>query len=162
MKFDIYDHRNGLRSVSPAERMGVENIIESISSPIGKVSPKDITMPIKDALGRLGWSGSVNVGRGTKITITSARGDVGMAIQFGNISRIYADFLKLQALYMEEKLSSAIVVVPHKNMLKLLSSSGGPDNRCSFERISREMPIFSKVITIPILLYGIYTEDENA
>ena len=162
MKYDILDHRRGLRSVPPEERMGVENLLDSIIYPVGKLTPKEVTDPIKQGLYTLGWSGKVSIGQGTKISITSVHSDVGMAIQFGNISRIYADLMKFQALYVEEKIASAIVIVPHNDLLSRLSKTGGLDNRCSFERISREMPIFSKVITIPIIVYGIYTEDEDA
>ena len=83
------------------------------------------------------------------------KGDIGLALQFGNISRIYADLLKLQSLFLDAKARGAVVVVPSKSLLHLLSRSGGTDNRCHLERIRRELPIFSLVITMPIAFYGI-------
>ena len=159
MQYEVLDHRHGLRSVPSAERMGVENLLDSIICPEGKLTPKEVTDPIKQGLLALGWSGKVTIGEGTNISIASVHADVGMAIQFGNISRIYADLMKFQALYVEEKIASAIIIVPHKDIITRLSKTGGLDNRCSFERVSREMPVFSKVINMPIIVYGIYTED---
>ena len=161
MKFKVYDHRNGSRAVGAADRMNVENVINFVYPPIGSFEAKEITKPILDALGRLGWSGSVKVGRGTGISISSLHADVGLAVQFGNISRIYADLLKLQVLYLEEKIASAVIITPMKSLLPRLSSSGKGDNRCNYDRIAREMPVFSKVITVPMLIYGLYTEDEE-
>ena len=160
MLFDIYDHRNGARSVALAERLGVENLIDGIRPPEGKLSPKDVTGRIREGLTELGWSGTVTVGRGTKITITAERGDVGLAMQFGNISRIYADLLKVQTLYIEGKIASAIIIVPHNTLLQRLRHSVGLDSRCSFVRVIRELPVFAKVITLPILVYGVYSEGD--
>lgn len=161
MNFEMYDHRNGGRSVGMAERMGIENVIESLEPPYGKLEPREVTGPILEALGKLGWSGQVLVGQGTKIAITSMHSDVGLAVQFGNISRIYADLLKLQTLYIEEKISSAIIIVPHRDLLGRLSSSGKTDNRCSYDRVIREMPVFAKVITVPTLIYGVFPEEDK-
>ncbi len=160
MYYETYDHRHGLRSVPAAERMGVENLLDSISSPVGKITTKEIVEPIKDGLKSLGWSGKVAIGGGTNISIASVHGDVGITVQFGNISRIYADLMKFQALFIEEKIGSAIIIVPHKDIIPRLSKTGGLDNRCSYERVSREMPVFSKVITVPVIVYGIFMEDE--
>lgn len=159
MNFEILDHRNGFRSVSSAERMGVENLLEKIAYPDGVLSSKEVLEPIKDGLTALGWSGKVAIGQGTNISINGVHADVGMAIQLGNVSRIYADLMKFQALYFEEKIASGIIIVPHKDMVTRLSKSGGTDNRCTFNRLARELPIFSKVITMPILVYGIYTKE---
>lgn len=161
MKFKLYDHRNGGRSVGMVERMGVENVVDHVIPPIGKLEPKEVTGPILDALVRLGWSGQVLVGQGTKIAITSMHADVGLAVQFGNVSRVYADLLKLQTLYIEEKITGAILIVPCRDLLGRFSVNGTTDNRCAYERITREMPVFAKVITVPMLVYGVYTEDEN-
>jgi len=163
MRFELYDHRHGQRSVPAAERMGVENLLEKIVYPDGKLTTKEVMNPIKEGLNALGWSGKVAVGQGTNISITSMHTDVGIAIQMGNISRIYADLMKLQALYVEDKMASAIIIVPHKDLLARLSKSGELDNRCSYDRIVRELPVFSKVILVPTLVYGIYEQgDENA
>ena len=161
MRYEILSHRQGVRSVPVADRMNVENLLDSLIFADGKLMPKEVTDPIRQGLIALGWSSNVAIGQGTNISIASVHKDVGMAIQFGNISRIYADLMKLQTLYIEEKISSGIIIVPHRDLISRLSKSGGLDNRCSFNRLVRELPIFSKIITIPIIVYGVYTEDEN-
>lgn len=159
MLYEILDHRHGARSVHSGVRMGVENLLDSITYPSGKLSTQEVIAPIKHGLGALGWSGKVAIAQGTNISIASVHSDIGMAIQFGNVSRFYADLMKFQALFVDDKLACGIMIVPHRDFLSRLSKSGGLDNRCSFERVSREMPIFSKVITMPMLVYGVYTEE---
>lgn len=161
MLYEILDHRHGLRAVSAEERSNVENLLENLTFPSGKLKPNDVVNPIKNGLIDLGWSGKVSVGQGTNISITSVHSDVGLAIQFGNISRIYADFMKLQVLFIEAKIASAIIIVPHKDLLARLSKGGGTDNRCSYGRIARELPIFKKILTIPTLVYGVYTQGDE-
>ena len=161
--FETYSHRNGFRAVAPEERMGVEMAIEGVIVPDGKIAPRDVVDPIRERLTKLGWSDSVEIANGTKISITGIHGEVGIAIQFGNVSRIYADWLKLQALFLEGKISGAVILVPHGRLLKRLNENMSSANRCSFDRVCREMPVFSRVITLPIVIYGLcFKEEENA
>ena len=158
MLCELYEHRNGLRSVSPGERMGVENLLERINIQPGHVSTAQLKTDIRIELTALGWSDKIFIANGSKISITAVHGDVGLAVQFGNISRVYADMLKLQTLYIENKIASGIILTPHGDLVKRLSKNGdSTDNRCTFDRIQRELPIFSKVITIPLIIYGLYT-----
>ena len=160
MLIELYEHRNGLRSVSPGERMGVENLLDRIGISKGHMTTKQIKASIRVELTALGWSDKIQIAKGSKISITAIHGDVGLAIQFGNISRVYADLLKLQTLYIENKIASGIILVPHNDLVTRLSKNeDSNDNRCSFARLQRELPIFSKVITIPLIIYGLYTEE---
>lgn len=68
-----------------------------------------------------------------------------------NVSRIYADLLKLQALYMRETIKAGIVILP---TVKAARSFSG--NVASLERLERELPIFSQVITMPVVVIGFY------
>ena len=133
----------------------IEADIHGLQVPNGAIAPNAVTRPIREALTRHGWSGEVFLSRESKITISGQKGNIGLAIQFGNISRIYADLLKLQSLFLDAKLLGAIVIVPARSLLPSLSKTGGTDNRCNLDRIKRELPIFSLVITMPIAFYGI-------
>jgi len=159
--YETYNHRNSYRAVAPEERMGVETAIEGVILPEGKIVPKDVLDPIRERLTGLGWSDSVEIANGTRISISGVHSDVGIAIQFGNISRIYADLLKLQALFLEGKIDGAIILVPHGHLLKRLNENMSSPNRCSFDRVCREMPVFARVITLPILIYGLCFEEET-
>ena len=162
MLIELYNHRNGLRSVSVGDRMGVENLLDRIVVSEGRVSTIQIKADVRSELTALGWSDKIQIANGSKISITAVHGDVGLAMQFGNISRVYADMLKLQVLYIENKIAGGILLVPHEDLVKRLSKNGdSTDNRCSFDRLQRELPIFAKVITIPLIVYGLYTKGVN-
>ena len=158
MRFDRHYHQNADSRIPVTILREVETALHSIPGPVGMIAPKAVTTPVREELTRRGWSEEVLLSRDSKITISGQKGDIGLAVQFGNISRIYADLLKLQSLFLDAKLRGAIVIVPSWKLLHLLSKTGGTDNRCNLERIKRELPLFSLVITIPIAFYGIDKE----
>ena len=155
MKFERYYHQNAATRISSALLRHVETGLRSVSVSDGAIAPNAVTNPIRNELTRRGWSGEVFLSSESKITISGQRGDIGLALQFGNVSRIYADLLKLQSMFLDAKLRGAVVIVPAWSFLASLSKSGGTDNRCNLDRIKRELPIFSLVITMPIAFYGI-------
>lgn len=155
MTYELFEHRCGLRVVPVADRLNVQAAIEDLDVGSDYVETNKIQGGILDYLQHLGWSDNVKVANGTNITITSMHNQVGLAIQLGNVSRIYADMLKLQSLYLDEKISCGMIIVPHYDYLPKLSRKGGMDNRINHARVARELPVFSKVITIPLLVYGV-------
>ncbi len=64
------------------------------------------------------------------------------------MSRFYADLLKLQSLYLESVIEQGVFVLPARNVAVSLG-----DNTANADRLIRELPIFRKVITIPLLVY---------
>ena len=158
MKFERYCHQNADARIPVNVLKEIERAVRSISIPDGPIAPNVITRPIREALTRCGWSEEVFLSRESKITISGQKNDIGLAIQFGNISRIYADLLKLQSLFLDAKLRGAVVIVPAWALLFSLSKTGGTDNRCNLERVKRELPIYSLVVTMPIAFYGINRE----
>ena len=72
-----------------------------------------------------------------------------MCFQTGNVGRIYADLLKLQTLYTRGNITAGIILIPQIKTAKELGS-----NMASYERLIRELPIFSQVITMPIVVIG--------
>ena len=155
MKFECYYHQNAATRISSALLRDVETGLRSVSVSDGAIAPNAVTNPIRNELTRRGWSGEVFLSSESKITISGQRGDIGLALQFGNVSRIYADLLKLQSMFLDAKLRGAVVIVPARSFLASLSKSGGTDNRCNLDRIKRELPIYSLVITMPIAFYVI-------
>lgn len=65
------------------------------------------------------------------------------------MSRFYADLLKLQATYVKGKAKSAIYIVPTKIAARVIG-----DNIAQYERMTRELESFNKVITMPIVVIG--------
>lgn len=154
MNFQTHFHQHAKSRIPASILKDVESALASVPSPSSTITSKELVASIRTALTRFGWSEEVLLDRTSKITISGMKGDIGLAIQFGNISRIYADLIKLQSLFLDAKSRGAVVIVPSKSLLHLLSRSGGTDNRCHLERILRELPIFSLVITMPIAFYA--------
>ena len=72
-----------------------------------------------------------------------------MCFQTGNVGRIYADILKLQTLNTRGNITAGIILIPQIKTAKELGS-----NMANYERLIRELPIFSQVITMPIVVIG--------
>jgi hypothetical protein len=105
---------------------------------------------ILKSLSTCGWSGEIDVDRASAIAITSAKRRVGLCFQTGNMSRIYADLLKLQVLHYRRILDSAIMVVPSRQAARAFGS-----NIANADRLARELSIFEGVISVPIAVIGL-------
>lgn len=155
MNFEPYFHQNSKKVISATILHEVENAITGITLSEENVSVTEVVSSIRTALTKQGWSGEVFLSQESRITISGMKGDIGLALQFGNVSRIYADLLKLQCLFLDGKIRGGVVILPQRRLLSSLSRSGGTDNRCHIERIMRELPIFALVVTVPITFYGV-------
>lgn len=102
----------------------------------------------------LGWSNPVRIDDYSKISVTSMKDETALCFQTGNVSRFYADLLKLETLFRKERIKAAIYLIPHKSLAKKFGS-----NIANFERLIDELKIFSVTLTIPMLVLGIAHED---
>lgn len=98
---------------------------------------------------RLGWSDKIYLDWSSKINISSMRERVGLCIQTGNVSRTYADLLKLQALFFKDTIDGGIIIVPVGQTARTIGQ-----NIASYERLYRELSIFDKVVTLPLIVIG--------
>ena len=150
MQYEVYYHQNVKKIISTNFQ---NRISKSITAVVVKkpINTQRIRNSILEPLHSDGWSDEVRVAPTTsKIDITSMKADIGLCFQTGNISRLYADILKLQTLFVEKKIKGSICIVPKKTLARSIGK-----NIVNFERFVREINIFSKTITVPILIYGI-------
>lgn len=152
MKAMIHPHLDGEKVFPKGEKSEIVAGIGSIvAEPENSASSKK---RIRDAfIGHLhekGWSGEVTVSKDSGITVTSTKSSVGLVLQMGNMSRIYADLMKLQALYMDGHIKAAAFVVPSATVAKKLGS-----NIAASTRLVRELEIFRKVYTVPTLVFAL-------
>jgi len=150
MKHSVRSHCDGYESVPPHVQEEIAQAISLVEVKIGpKVAPK-----IRDAiLGSLkanGWTGKVPVAKGSDITITSMRDEVGLCLQTGNMARMYADLIKLQTLYLDNAIKSAVIIVPSEPVALSLGS-----NIAQAKRLERELDIFEKAYHVPTLVYAL-------
>lgn len=150
MRASIYDYSNGKATIPDEIADSVLNVIYSLDYSLGKYDIRHFKDYLSDKIKQYGWSEKVDISTKSNISITSIRKDVGLCIQTGNMARMYADLMKLQAMYLDNKISAAIFVLPKK---KCANAFGG--NIVNYERLLNELTnIFSKVITVPMLIIG--------
>jgi hypothetical protein len=144
-------------SFKNAERIVPRHILYPIYWELEKLEHKtnikgtsEIRNKIIDLLASQGWSNRVRVAIDTQITITSKFENVGLCLQFGNMARFYADLLKLQLMYVNETIDSAIYILPLKEYSTKLGS-----NIANFDRFTAELNVFQKIINVPIMVLGI-------
>ena len=154
MKTQIYNHRNGIKIVPDDVINGLIEVIHNTHPQIRTNCARDIRNEMYDQLFKMGWSGEMRLDSESHITLASYLQGVGLCIQTGNAARIYADLLKMQALFVKGSITSGIIVVPLNETAKKMGKG-----MATYERLLRELPIFSQVITMPIIVIGFEGEE---
>lgn len=152
----IYDHRNGIKVVPSHIIIDIQNVLSSILPKLEKNTVKNLKNDIWSKMLQNGWSGEYRLDTDSQITISSYMQGVGLCFQTGNAGRIYADLLKLQALYVKGKITAGILIVPGLKIAKILGF-----NLANYDKLVRELPLFSQVITMPIVVIGFEAETEK-
>jgi hypothetical protein len=144
---------------SPKTQFGLEEdhicqrVAESIRQTelkFSELSTSEIRQLILDKLRHQGWSDPVRLSASSNITVTSMREDIALCLQTGNMSRFYADLLKLQYLFTSGKIKGAIYLICTKRRAAEIGS-----NVANFERLVEELQLFQDVITAPIYIIGL-------
>jgi len=150
MTTQIYNYRSGQQIVPDKIRNSVISSIEEINYSIGRYDIRSFNKELMDKLHVFGWSDTFQLSVYSKISINSVFEKIGLCVQTGNVARTYADILKLQTLYTDEKINAGILVLPVKECADAFGK-----NIANYERFLRELSlVFSKVITIPLLIVG--------
>lgn len=111
-----------------------------------KGSSTVIREDIADNFNSSGWADKVKIKSQNNLRISFMKKNVGVCVQFGNVSRTYADLMKIMYLGKVKKIEVGVIAVPGKIEAKILGQ-----NLANFERLIREINIFSELIEIPIL-----------
>lgn len=149
MRFKTTGHRFGDKVVPADIQKEIAQAISNATTVPAKRSSPQIKDEILESLQRAGWSAEVELDPVSRITITSCKKKVGLVFQTGNMGRMYADLLKLQTLYLRETIMAAVFIVPTHEAAQQLG-----DNITNFDRLNKELPIFERAITVPIMIYG--------
>jgi len=151
MQFETLNYRGAINSIPHPIRSEIEKAISAC--PVNRpVSTQKVRKSILGYLKINGWPNNVRVDpKNSGINITSMKEEIGLCFQTGNMSRVYADLLKLQAMFANNVIQASVCIVPKKLFTKDLS-----ENVVNFERLTNEMnTVFYKILTVPILVYGI-------
>lgn len=149
MKHTVHSHSDGISAVPSKLRAEVEAAIAGIEVRLELGAAPRIRHAFLQGILTAGWSGEVSIAQGTKITITSMKGATGLCLQTGNMSRMYADIIKLQTLYLDGAITAAVIVVPSKPVSKMIGN-----NVAEATRLERELAIFRKAYSVPTLVYS--------
>ena len=150
MKHILHSHQGATQTLPQTERAEIESAIDACSISIARGAAPKIREKIVGYLGRHGWSGEFQVEPPSRITIASLKNGVGLCVQTGgNMSRMYADLLKLQKLYMENQVKVGAFILPTSPAARELG-----DNVANADRLQTELAIFRKVIHMPIAIFS--------
>ena len=147
MKYTIEGHHLGDTIVPADLLMEAQQAIANANVKLGNGSASKIRAAILGGIATKGWSGEVALSSNSEITITSAKSKIGLCLQTGNVSRTYADLMKLQKLYVDGAIIAGIVIVPSASCAKKIGS-----NVANSARLSKELKIFERVITFPLVI----------
>ena len=150
MKHFTYTHCAGDKAVSAANRKHVVDAITAVTIKPGPGSATKNREQLIASLKTSGWSGEVKLAADSDMTITSVKDDVGLCLQTGNMSRMYADLMKLQTMYLNNHIKAAVIIVPSQEVAKLLGS-----NIAQAKRLERELAIFKKAYHVPTIIYAL-------
>lgn len=149
MKHTVYSHCAGDEHLPTILKQELGAAINSITVRPSRGAGKKIRDAITLKLREAGWTGEVAVSKGSNITITSVKDDVGLCLQTGNMGRLYADLMKLQTLYLNDSIKSAAIILPSKPVAKIIG-----DNIAEASRLERELEIFAKAYRVPTLVFA--------
>ena len=151
MQLEIYfNHQCAWDILSPPILIGLRDMIKNLDFTIERGSGPLLREQIMPMLHVSGWSGEFLFHPESKSSITALRESCGMCMQTGNMSRFYADLIKLEYLYINEVIDGGIYIVPTKKAAKIMGS-----NIANFERLTQELSLFKQVISIPLVVFGI-------
>lgn len=150
MKFGVFSHHDGNLIIPPSVKSEIESAIDGVRIKVIRGCAAEIRDSILSGLKRMGWAGEIEVSSHSGMTITSMKDSVGLCLQTGNVARIYADLMKLQTLFMDGAISSAVIIVPSKPLASVLGS-----NLVQAPRLQRELSVFKKAFQVPSLVFAL-------
>lgn len=76
-------------------------------------------------------------------------------VEFGNAASLYRDYFKFMTSYSQGMTDIAILIVPSNDIAKHIS-----DGVANYEKAKRELPESKLSVTVPILVIGLFDEDD--
>lgn len=144
----VHDHHHAAAEWSDRNLYEwITDVFEAPSIKIKKGCTIDIRSHISAEFAADGWALGVKIDQDLGNTVTAIKDDMAFQIQTGNMSRAPYDLLKFQYLFQSKKISIAAFALPTK-----LAASKIGSNIAYFERVCKELAVFDRVITVPILM----------
>lgn len=147
---DQYSHRNALEIIqNKGVYQEIKFCIDNESIFFEKGQPLSIKKVISTNFNSLGWGDNIKI-KNTQLSINFLKSRIGVCFQLGNVARMYADILKLGYLFDEGIIEAGVICVPHQIESRLLGA-----NYARFDRLTKEIHLFQKIINVPVLIIGL-------
>jgi hypothetical protein len=149
MKIDhLYDHQHSVAAWKDRELYEwLRSVFEAPAIQVREGHTDEIRQHVREEFQREGWATNVKIDSDLGLSVFAMKSDLAFHLQTGNISRAAYDLLKLQYLYTARKIQAAALAVPTKECAVGLGS-----NLANAERITSELQLFDRIITVPILV----------
>lgn len=148
LAFTYDDHHNAGAEWDQRElKEWLTDVFEAPAITIQRHCTQDVHEHVQQEFMNEGWATGVRLAQEQKLEVTAIKDDLAFQLQTGNMSRAPYDLLKLQYLFQAERIESAALALPTKKAAKIIG-----DNLAHAERVCREMKLFDRVITVPIIV----------
>ena len=149
MKIDhVYDHQHSVAIWQARELYEwLLGVFEAPGVLVREGETIGVREYVRDEFQHQGWATNVKVDSQLGLSVFALRDDLAFHMQTGNISRAAYDLLKLQYLYQTRRISAAALALPSRECALSLGS-----NIANAERITSELDVFDRIITVPILV----------
>jgi hypothetical protein len=143
-----YNHHNGESEWAGRELLDwLGDVFEAPGIRLRPGATNEIRKHVRSEFEKDGWAIGVKIDQDFDLTVFALRDQLAVHLQTGNMSRAPYDLLKLQYLYTAKKIEAAALALPTKAGGLALGS-----NIAHADRVSSELRLFSRIITVPILL----------
>ena len=123
------------------------DVFEAPAIKIKKGCTSDIRAHVEREFINEGWALDVRLDTDSMIKVFAMKEDMAFQLQTGNMSRAPYDLLKLEYLYKSGRIETAALALPTQDAAKVIG-----DNIAYAERVIRELKLFDRVITLPLLV----------
>lgn len=123
------------------------DVFEAPSIKIKKGCTSEVRAHVESEFLNEGWALDVRLDSESMIKVFSMKEDMAFQLQTGNMSRAPYDLLKLEYLYKSSRIEAAALALPTQDAAKVMG-----DNIAYAERVIRELKLFDRVITLPLLI----------
>ncbi len=127
-----------------------EWLTDIFEAPAVKIEPRctaAIRQHVETELLNEGWALRINLDQELGLNVFAGKDDIAFQLQTGNMSRAPYDLLKLQYLFQAGRIEIAALALPTHDAAKAIG-----DNIAYAERVIRELQLFDRVITVPMLV----------
>lgn len=123
------------------------DVFEAPSVKIATRCTPEIRKHVESEFLKEGWALNVHIDRAHGLSVFAMQDDLAFQLQTGNMSRAPYDLLKLQYQFQSKKIQAAGIALPTREAAKTIG-----DNIANAERVIKELELFDRVITVPILV----------